>query len=168
MITVRVIGAAEVSRNLKAFPAGAQQHIRSAMGRILLRLVRGVKENRLTGQSLHVRTGRLRRSIHSEMTGSATDVTGIVGTNVQYAAAHEYGYQGSETVKAHLRNIKQAFGRAILPKQIMVSAHSRAVNLPERSFLRAELDAQQSQIVQDLNKAIDDAIGGSSAGSPVR
>ena len=158
MITAQVIGVPAVTRKLKAFPGQAQQEIRSAMGKILARLVIGVKQGKLTGQALNVRTGRLRRSIHPELTSSPTDVTGIVGTNVVYAAVHEYGFSGTETVKAHLRTIKQAWGHAIEPKQVNVRTHSRQVNIPERSFLRSTLNEQSSQILQDLTKAVDDAI----------
>jgi hypothetical protein len=69
------------------------------------------------------------------------DVTGKGGrAPVKYGRAHEYGFQGTVSVKEHLRTIKQAFGKTLAsPKTISVRGHSANVNLPERSFLRSAL-----------------------------
>jgi phage gpG-like protein len=50
----------------------------------------------------------------------------MVGTNVEYApAVHDGLGGGSVTVKAHTRRITQAFGRAINPRTVNVSSHSK-------------------------------------------
>ena len=154
MTTTRVVGVESVTRNLRAFPGEAQKEIRQSMGQVILKLERLVKQGKLTGQVLHVRTGRLRRSIHSRITEDRTSVTGIVGTNVEYAAVHEYGYTGPQTVKEHLRTIKQAFGKTITPTTVTVAAHTRTVKLPERSFLRSALDEMSSEIRTTLQDSL--------------
>lgn len=50
----------------------------------------------------------------------------MVGTNVEYApAVHDGLGGGMVTVKAHTRRITQAFGRAINPRTVNVSSHSK-------------------------------------------
>lgn len=70
-----------------------------SMGRLVLRLQRKIKEEKLSGQVLQTRTGTLRRSISSmvEQGPGPMVITGTVGTNKIYAAAHEYGV----TTKPH-------------------------------------------------------------------
>ena len=60
----------------------------------------------------------------------------VIGTNKVYAAVHQFGAKkGSfgtvtETVKAHMRRITQAFGRPVKPHKISVRAHTRQAKLP--------------------------------------
>lgn len=163
MIRAEILGVPAVTAKLKRIPPDVQLALGKSVGRICLALVRTVKQNKLTGQVLHVRSGRLRRSIHSEVSSTETAVTGIVGTNVEYAAAHEYGFTGTESVRQHLRTITQAFGRAIKggAVQVQVSAHSRQVNLPERSFLRSALREMAPEITMQLRQAVNNALRGS-------
>lgn len=52
-----------------------------------------VQERKLSGQVLKVQTGRLRSSINTRVKKlGPLQVIGIIGTNVVYARAHEYGY----------------------------------------------------------------------------
>jgi phage virion morphogenesis protein len=81
------------------------------------------------GQPLR-NTGRLRNSI----TSSAGDDFLLMGTNVEYAPPHQFGYQGPVPVPEHTRRITQAFGKPIEPKTITVSAHTRKANIPARPF----------------------------------
>ena len=76
-------------------------------------------------------TGLLANSITSD--GTDDDIT--LGTNVSYAAAHQFGKQGTENVKAHERRITQAFGRRLAqPLTVRVGAHTRQANLAARPF----------------------------------
>ena len=105
---------------------------------------------------LNVVSGRLRRSIFSTTTETATSVEGTVASSgdVKYARIHEYGFDGPETVAAHTRNIKQAFGRAIEPKTIFVREFTRQMHMPERSFLRSALADMREEIGQGLKDAV--------------
>ncbi|AOA58273.1 hypothetical protein [Acinetobacter larvae] len=131
--------------------------IRRTVNALTLKLQRTVQEDMLTGQRLNVQSGRLRGSISSKVDETADSIEGTVGAGgalVPYAPAHEFGFKGAVTVKAHLRNIKKAFGRPITPKQIMVGSFSRTMNLRERCFMRDSLD----QIAKIVPKNIDNAI----------
>ncbi len=68
-------------------------NLRQAVLRIGISVQAEVKENKLSGQVLHVRTGTLRRSINQQVSEDSTGIYGQVGTNVEYAAVHEYGGQ---------------------------------------------------------------------------
>jgi len=139
MISLTAIGDAEIVRKFDQFPVRLHDEIKKGVGRLALMLARNVQRNKLSGQVLKVRTGRLRRSIGSVVEDSGDVVSGIVSTPVKYAPPHEFGFHGTVSVREHMREIKQAFGRSIAPKQIMVREHTMKMNLPERSFLRSEL-----------------------------
>jgi phage gpG-like protein len=110
--------------------------------------------NKLSGDILKVRTGRLRRSIHPEWDFKPGHMGATVGTNVEYAAIHEYGFKGTVQVKSFQREMTKAFGRPIAPKQVTVSAHSRNINMPERSFLRSALKEMRPEIIEGLKNAV--------------
>lgn len=156
MIKGEVIGAEAVVRRFERIPAALQIQLKVAITRLTIKLQRKVKVDKLSGQVLKVRTGTLRRSIDQLVTETAGSVTGRVSTNVGYGKKHEYGFKGVETVEAHLRTIKQAFGRSITPVEVNVRAHSRKVNLPERSFLRSALKdmASSGEIRNEIQAAV--------------
>lgn len=126
----------------------------AAMLRVLTRLSvevqAGVKTNRLSGQSLHVRTGTLRRSINRLVVQTGDGVYAQVGTNVAYAGVHEYGFQGIVNVRAHVRQMPSG--------EQNVRAHTRRVDLPARSFLRSELASRADDIRAQIRKAAVEAL----------
>lgn len=150
MVNYHVDGDARLSATVDRI----DEEVRQSIVRSTLKLLVKVKREKLSGQVLNVRTGRLRRSITQKVIDLSNGVTGIVGTNVEYAAAHEYGFNEEVTVKAHLRMIKMAFGKSINPKQVNIKAHTRKVNLPENSFLRLALEEMRKEIKQDLEVSI--------------
>jgi phage gpG-like protein len=139
MIDAYLVGDAEVVARLDGMPAKLRDEMKVGIGRATLKLQRMVVQDKLSGQVLKVRTGTLRRSIDQAVTDEGANVVGTVSTNVKYARVHEYGFKGVVTVRESLRTIRQAFGRPIDAKQITVRAHSRKMDLPERSFLRSAL-----------------------------
>lgn len=154
MIKVQVIGLERTKARLNRIPANIRQALLDTMNGIGMMLERKVKKEKLTGQVLRVRSGRLRSSVHSSTTATGSNVTTTVGTNVIYAARHEYGFTGTETVRAHLRVIKEAFGKPISPTQVRVGQFSRKVNAKERSFLRATLEENRSEIHKRIASAV--------------
>lgn len=138
MIDVEFDGSKAVAK-LDALPERVRQEVGVGMGRLVAALAMKVQKEKLNGQVLKVRTGRLKSSIGTDVSETDTQIQGVVSTPVEYAPIHEYGFKGSVDVKAHLREIKKAFGRPIPPKEIEVRAHARMMNLPERSFLRSAL-----------------------------
>lgn len=172
MIRAEIIGVPAVTARLKKIPPTAQQQLSRSVGRLCLQLERKVKHEKLTGQVLHVRTDKLRGSIHTELSSSDTAVTGIVGTNVEYAAVHEYGFTGQVSVRGYLRKIIETRrlslrGNNVLKHPIKtttgmatVRPFTRRMHLPERSFLRSALREMTPEIQAQLHQAVNDALGG--------
>lgn len=59
------------------------------------------------GARLHSVTGRLRSGMQSDAKKSGNQVIGRIGNNVKYAAFHEFGFHGTQNVRAHSRVIDQ-------------------------------------------------------------
>jgi phage gpG-like protein len=153
MMRSDVIGDDLVSIKIKRASATTQSKIAAAVNRVSIGLQARIISQKLSGQVLRVRTGTLRRSITHALLTESESVTGIVSTNVKYGKAHEYGFKGAIGVKAHLRVIKQAFGKSIYPVTISVAGHTRNVNLPERSFLRSALKDVRPSVIANLTSA---------------
>lgn len=92
------------------------------------------------------------------MDQSTPTVSATVYSNVDYAAAHEFGFGGRENVRASLRRITMAFGRPIATATIGVGAYSRRLDLPQRSFLRSSLDDMASHIGATVDDALREAL----------
>jgi len=127
--------------------------------------------NRLGGRgSLRQQTGRLARSYlqtrgrigDTDGSGESivdieTSETGAVlrkGSEVPYAAVHEFGYTGVQQVEAHTRRITEAFGEPIEPQTVQVSAHRRPMSMPERPHLRPGLNAAAPDVVEYSRKKL--------------
>lgn len=154
MIEFEVTGDDAVIKSLRQQHQKIVANVQQSIGRLTLKLLTRVKVDKLSGQVLNVRSGRLRRSITHKVVTTPDAVSGLVGTNVEYARAHELGFSGQVTVKAHLRQIKMAWGKSITPRTVEVSAHSRQVNLPEKSFLRSALADMKPEIMQTLQQSV--------------
>lgn len=138
--------------------------LKDGVTRLAFKLEAKVKGDKLSDQVLHVRTGRLRRSINTRIEQQGSSVIGYVGTNVVYAKRQEYGFVGTETVRQHLRMMTQAFGKPVKdPHKVEVKAHARKVNYPAHSFLRSALadmdDEIRTKMEQLLNESANKVFG---------
>lgn len=117
-----------------------------AVDRLTIEVQAHVKDRKLSGQVLHVRSGTLRRSINRATIVKQGSIEGQVGTNVKYAAIHEYGFHGSVGVRSYVRSTAK-WG------DVTVRAHTRVVNMPMRSFLRTTLADDANHITMTLREA---------------
>src|SRR6266850_8343032 len=99
-LRIIIMGSEETRTKLSAMPQQVSRAMDQAMARSLDVVYRKVMKN-LTGAVLRVKTGRLRQSIQSQVN---PDHSGTIGTNVEYAAAHEYGYSGAIQVPGYTRH----------------------------------------------------------------
>lgn len=157
MISFAVRNTENVLLNLRSTELRIRDRLRDTITRLTIELTRHVKEDKLSGQVLKNRTGTLRRKINYRVTETPQSIVGQVGVKLSYAAAHEYGFQGTVTVRAHLRTVTQAFGRPIAPTETAVRAHSMRMHLPERSYLRSALRDQAPTIIEQLRAAVAEA-----------
>jgi len=100
-------------------------------------------------------SGRLFDSITSRFDAESAGA----GTNVVYAAVHQFGHKFDKTVDVpeHERRISRAFGKPIAPKTVTVRAHKMKMNteVPARPFLLA-----QEEDIGDIKQAIIDYLRG--------
>lgn len=148
---------------LRSMGIRVRERVRVELERQAIRLVRIVKEEKLSGQVLKNRTGRLRRSINYRMSiGPGDAIVATVGTNVPYAHIHEYGFEGMETVRAHVRRIRsrdvQERGKQLAQGVGFVREHERHMHMPVRSFLRSTLREQFPTIRAALREAVAGAV----------
>lgn len=151
MIQGTVLGSEETIARFERFPEKLRAELRTGIGRAALAVQRDSKQNKLSGQVLNVVTGRLRRSINVKISETGSSVTGTVGTNVAYAHAHEFGFQGTVSVREHLSH--STLGNAFTVRQ-----HSRQMNVPEKSFLRSALHDMQDVIRAEFEQALQRAL----------
>lgn len=113
-----------------------------------------IVENRLTGPRptyLGVVSGRLRSSIAIFNLVSDKGQRVIrVGTNVEYAARHEYGFEGIESVRSHTRRKRQRvrlFGRTktLDTRDVFVRPFTRIANTPAKPFLRPAAESESNK-----------------------
>lgn len=154
-----IIGEIELIERLGLIPGKARDELRKAVDLMALKALARVKL-KLSDDVLRVRTGRLRRSITQTVTDDANSITGTVGTNVEYAARHELGFTGTESVHEHLRTIKTAFGKAIKGGAVTVPvrAHSRQINYPAHSFLASAMKELEPEFMETVKQALQNAI----------
>ena len=153
MITAKLENGKELTKRFKDSIPEIQNGVQKEIMRLALKMT-GKVMGKLSGDVLRVRTGRLRRSIHPEWDFRQGYSGTTVGTNVEYAGIHEYGFSGSVLVKSFQREMTKAFGKPISPTQVTVRAHTRNINMPERSFLRTTLREMNSEITDSLQLAV--------------
>ena len=155
MITGFVTGDERVIANLRQASPRVMLELRKATTTLRIQLAGYIQRNKLSGQSLKNRTGRLWRSITSQSINTDTSTSGIVGTNVEYAHVHEYGFHGTVSVKEHLRMQKVAWGKAMKnPREVTVKAHNMTMNTPGKRFLRDALAENAELIRETYRKAV--------------
>jgi len=174
-ITAQVIGKDALILRISRMTGTIRDEIVTTVKRLAIELQREVKR-KLSGEVLHNRTGTLRRSINIAVMEDSTSVVASVGTNVVYAAAHEYGFDGEVTVRAHIRRNKAQMAMATkhyVNKLGVVSTHiaqtgkfgkqtgdiqvrsfTRHMHMPERSYLRSSLREESGNIRMELAEAV--------------
>lgn len=146
-VTATVVGAEGVARVFEGSAAQALSRAQKTVQRLGLMVLARAKA-KLSDDVLHVRTGRLRRSVNEETTVSGSAVTSTVGTPVVYGAAHERGFSGTVNVAEYERRIPHpAKGSAAVA---LVRAHAMRMKLPARSFLASSLSELRPQIESGL------------------
>ena len=98
--------------------------------------VRVIQDEKLSGQVLNSISGRLRAGVRYAMPDPLSVVIGVDPGEVPYAAFHEYGFIGTETVRGHVRH----------------------VNYPGRSYLRSTIEERRDILRERLAAAVRSAL----------
>jgi phage gpG-like protein len=155
MIRASIIGAEEFIFRLKEVEPKVSGLVREAVRRATLELVNYIKHHKLSGQVLRARPpgGHLRRSINPRFEENLHSIIGSAGTNVKYAAIHEYG----GVTRAH---VIQARKKKALAFQVggvglvRKSVQHPGSKMPERSFLRSSLRDNEEKIKKAIEQAV--------------
>jgi len=155
VIAASVIGGAALAARLDAMPRAIAANLAREATRLGDALRARVERN-LSGAVLQRRSGRLAGSIDVsvEANGGAVGVT--LGSDVPYAAIHEYG--GLIPARTELPKSARALafpwqGRVRFFRRVEVPP----VQMPERSFLRSAL----AEMAPDIRAGLAGAVAGS-------
>lgn len=151
-VTVRVDGDKKLVAQFGRVTAEARARVKRTVQLLGVMLVEHIQKTKLRGQRLNQRTGRLIMSVHEETEDSGPIISSTVGTNVKYARPHEFGFSGSVMMRAHMRMIKQAWGKPISPREVLVRAHPRKIDITEKRMFRDSLDEFRPKVQDRLTK----------------
>ena len=190
MITAYLVGDDQVIAKLNRIYPAVQDRLRTAITRLAMQLVRHVVADKLSGQVLGkyihwTATNRLRNSINvASLMETGGTIAQRVGTNVEYGAFWEYGFQGVESVRGFMRrnkgsmkaaesfsgslrgmgmtglrkSEKLAYARSSGAGASFVRPHTRHVNIAPRSFLRSALADMSEEIKVGLTRAVAEGV----------
>ena len=132
---------------LGAMPDKLRRALSNKTTRLRLELEARVKQ-KLSGEVLNVRTGALRRSIFSDQTETANEISARVvqSADVPYGRIHEYGgttpphdiYPTKAKALAFVMNGRLTFAKVV---------HHPGSVIPERSFMRSSLAEMRDEII---------------------
>lgn len=151
--------AAEIVRQLQAFPPAMLESIRKALdlqNELTVGHVQATKLSQRGPDTLGVVTNRLRSSLRpTAAVVSGQSVASSIGTPVRYAGAHEDGFVGEVQVRAFTRRVTSAFGRR-MPSgtTASVSPHKRKVTIRARRWLSRGIEERVPAYGQAVSAAI--------------
>jgi len=160
MIEANITGTQDAVARIQRMSPAIRVQIAKRLEPLLIRMQSWVKTERLEGgHPLHRRTGTLSRSIHYDQKQDERGIVGrlYAGPEAPYARVHELGGTFNFNVPAHIRTIRQAFGRPIDPVQVQVRPFSYSATYPARPFLRPALPAHREQFARLVREAIAEA-----------
>ena len=127
--------------------AGVRDAVTSGAARLL-----ALVQAKLSGEVLQPHSGRLRASVHVEVSETGARIS----TEVPYARIQEYGGRISlpEIVPVNAKALAFAYrGKLVFAKR--VAAHT--VDIPERSYMRSSLYEFEAGFLSDIRKITADA-----------
>jgi phage gpG-like protein len=157
VIAAYILGGRDAAERVASLSDRVRSAIERAVGELGGELRQSV-QTKLFGQVLQRRSGALVASIAAAVEDSGETISATVGSDLPYAHAQEYGFDGIVGVRSHLRRITMAFGRPIGVRTVAVAAYSRRMDLPERSFLRSALAEVQGEIAATVEAAVERAV----------
>lgn len=154
-MNVTIVGKEQFVARMSAMPGRVHDQLFGEITALSKDLENYIKNDKLLGQVLNQRSGRLRSSIHSDVDDAATLITGRVfsAAPMPYAAIHEYG----GVIPAHVvYPVKAAALRFVMGGQTVfaMSAQIPDIHMPERSFMRSALSDMADKILARLKLAV--------------
>ena len=167
-IKVEMTGDREYIAKISSSNGEVAGALRRAVAVLAVDLQAHIVRDKLSGQVLKRVSGDLSRSVSIKYEDGG--MTAVVGANTPYAARHEYGFTGTESVRSHVRRAREqmksarrnSLGHETRPSKAkgvgsgttVVRAFSRQIKYPERSYMRTGLADMRDQISAALNAAV--------------
>ncbi len=151
MLSLSIDGAEALQARLDAFPAAVRNELAVKAQALSEALADKVRDEKLSGQVLHARSGALRDSIEAQASADGDEIVASVGSygDVKYAAIQEYGGKTGAHEILPVKGKVLAFlvgGALRFARKV---EHPGSV-IPERSYLRSSLDEMSAEIVAAL------------------
>jgi len=159
MIGIQITGADRVVRLLGDAPAKINAAAKSSLDAFAAELAGYIKANKLSGDPLNRRSGRLSSSVHPVTSQTSDSVSGGAGggAGVPYARIHEYG----GVIPAHQMVVKNAQALCFTVdgvRRFAKSVQIPDVQMPERSYMRSGFEEQAPSGIEQLRAAVKAAI----------
>jgi len=92
-------------------------------------------------------------AVQVQAEGNAVEVA--LSNSLPYAAFYEFGFQGSEQVSEHLRQMTEAFGKPVAtPHEVLVRSYSRQVDAPAHGAVAQAMEGMAPQITDSFTQAV--------------
>lgn len=158
-VRATVLGVETVQAKLTDNTALRWERVRQAVADSGAALQGGIREHRLLGQSLNRKTGTLSRSINRRLLNTTLTSTALVGTNLEYGAFWELGFDGTISVPPHTRRSRSRGKRGGKGKlgsgaPIQVRGFSYKRVALARPFLSPEMESQSPRIRAAIAAAV--------------
>ena len=151
MARVRVRGKRSLKRNLKRYAKRVRRQVAFEMTAVMEEIQDAAR------RMAPYETGQLEGSIEPEPADGVDpdDLQGYVGTNVEYATAHEFGFTGTVSVSAHKRTMKKGFGDpSNYPQVVTIPAHTRRMDVEGKFYLTKAAQAAKQTFSKRIGNAI--------------
>lgn len=144
-----------VRARLDAMPDRVRARLERAVYTLAEKLRSHIVRDKLLGQVLNRRSGRLGQSIQQKVESTGTSITGTVYSagDVKYAAIHEFGghISAREIVARNAKSLAFVMGgKQVFAKRVQWPG----ATMPERSFMRSSLADMKEEIVQGMTLAV--------------
>lgn len=134
------INIKEFINDMKASQSAVKTGLKIGINKMALKLISKIKNEKLNGQVLNVRSGKLRNSIKKILRETNGTVTATIISDTPYSAKHEFG-----TVKNKMRLEK--------------SNLKASIKGGKRSFMNSALMEMEQEIIKGVENSVENALG---------
>lgn len=148
--------AAEIARQLRDLPQAMASAIAAAMDKENMATVGYISEQKLSrrgAQTLGVVTGRLRGSLRATRSqASSSGVESAIGTNVEYAGAHEFGSRPHRIAARNAKMLRFSGRGGIVFRKFV-----NHPGTPARAPIGTGISERAENYTRSLSQAIEEA-----------
>jgi len=150
MARLRVKGLRSLRSNLRKYVKDVRVEVAREMTAVMSEIQDAAR------RIVPVDTSNLQSSIQPDpAVVDSNDLSGSVGTGLEYAAVQEFGFTGTVSVSAHKRTMTKGFGDADnYPMTVTIPAHTRRMDIEGNFYLTKAAQAAK----QTYSKRMRDAI----------